>query len=81
MLKLIFLMMFALSCAGPKKVQDVYTQESNYFDYEYYSDDLSDLDTFSDTYDYFYYEQESPPVYLQETEAPRDWDDWFFEDY
>ncbi|MBC75833.1 MAG: hypothetical protein CME64_07440 [Halobacteriovoraceae bacterium] len=80
MLKLFWIVLLAASCSTPDKIQDVYTEESNYFDYEYYSEDLSNLDTLDDNYDYFYYEEDTPPVYLEETET-KDWDDWFFEDY
>ncbi|MCO4753471.1 MAG: hypothetical protein KC478_03270 [Bacteriovoracaceae bacterium] len=80
MLKWICLIFFGIACSTPDTVQDVYTQESNYFDYEYYGEDLSDMDTFSNPYDYYYYSEPAPPVLIEEMEE-EDADDWFFEDY
>ena len=70
------------SCSTPE-VQDAYTDDNNYFDYQYYSDDLSEMDNFDQPPydDYFYYE----PVYQfedpEEDPEGEDSDDWFFEDY
>lgn len=64
------------SCATQKKTQDVYTDDNNYFDYQYYFDsDFSQLDEFEQSAS-----PGPPPVLLQEA-RPRDGDDWFFEDY
>lgn len=70
-----------------KEVQDVFTSDSNYFDYEYYGEQPSQLTTFTTPYDYYYYEEpdyfyDEPigPVILEETPT-RPADSWFFEDY
>lgn len=85
---LLLLLGSAISCSTQEEVQDAFTSESNYFDYEYYDDDISNLDTFDSVYDYPYYEEPEyfydtpapPPVILEE--APEeDGSSWFFEDY
>lgn len=77
---------FIYACTSQSEVQDEYTSDNNYFDYEYYSEDIGN-NNFNHVYDYPYYEEPeyiydtpAPPVLLEEAPEKKP-DDWFFDDY
>lgn len=83
---IIILILVLCSCSSNEKTQEVFTDERNYYDYEYYGEDISELDTFEGLYDYYYYDvrdrqaQEYEPVELEQIPSPPG-DAWYFEDY